>query len=69
LLGRPSGRPYLAYVSRGNDFLTVLVDPATTRVLGQLPDRSLVRTVQELHFDLLGGRSYIHYGRWWSTPG
>lgn len=48
---------YLAYVGRGNQFLTVLVDPATAKVLGELPDRSFVKTLQELHFDLLGGRT------------
>lgn len=48
---------YLAYVSSGDDFLTVLVDPATGGVLGLLPDRSIIRTLQELHFDLLGGRT------------
>ncbi len=48
---------YLAYVMRGSQFLTVLVDPVSARVLGELPDRSLVRTVQDLHFDLLAGRT------------
>ena len=53
-----SVRPtYLAYVSSGNRFLTLLVDPVNARVLGELPDRSLVKTVQELHFDLLAGRT------------
>ncbi len=51
---RPS---YLAYVVRGDSFLTILMDPVTTRVLGELPEQSLVRTVQELHFDLLAGRT------------
>jgi uncharacterized iron-regulated membrane protein len=48
---------YLAYVTRGTRFLTILVDPVTGRVLGELPERSLVRTVQDLHFDLLAGRT------------
>jgi uncharacterized iron-regulated membrane protein len=48
---------YLAYVTSGRDFLTVLVDPVSTKVLGVLPEQPLVRTVQRLHFDLLGGRS------------
>jgi uncharacterized iron-regulated membrane protein len=48
---------YLAYVSKGSDFLTVLVDPVSARVLGLLPDRSWVRTLQDLHFDLLAGRT------------
>jgi uncharacterized iron-regulated membrane protein len=53
-----SARPtYLAYVATGNDFATVLVDPVTARVLGELPARSFVRTLQDLHFDLLAGRT------------
>lgn len=53
-----TSRPtYLAYVMRGGRFLTLLLDPVTGRVLGELPQRSIVRTVQELHFDLLGGRT------------
>jgi len=48
---------YLAYVVRGNSFLTVLADPITGAVLGEVPERSFVRTVQDLHFDLLGGRT------------
>jgi uncharacterized iron-regulated membrane protein len=48
---------YLAYVVRGDSFLTILVDPVTARVLGELPEKSLVRTVQDLHFDLLAGRT------------
>jgi uncharacterized iron-regulated membrane protein len=48
---------YLAYVVRGGTFLTLLVDPVTGRILGELPEKSLVRTVQELHFNLLGGRT------------
>jgi uncharacterized iron-regulated membrane protein len=48
---------YLAYVVRGDKFLTLLIDPVTARVLGELPEKSLVRTVQDLHFDLLAGRT------------
>ncbi len=63
--GRVSGvdapttaRPtYLAYVLEDDRFLTVLVDPVSTRVLGELPDRSFVRVLQDLHFDLLAGRT------------
>ena len=47
----------LAYVVRGDRFLTILVDPATGTVLGELPDTSIVRTIQDLHFDLLAGRT------------
>lgn len=53
-----AARPtYLAYVTSGPRFLTVLIDPATARVLGELPERSFVRTIQDLHFDLLSGRT------------
>ena len=53
-----TGRPtYLAYVMDGERFLTVLVDPVTATVLGELPERSIVRTLQDLHFDLLAGRT------------
>ena len=48
---------YLAYVVRGGTFLTLLVDPVSGRVLGELPQKSLVRTIQDLHFDLLAGRT------------
>ena len=48
---------YLAYVVRGGTFLTLLIDPVSARVLGELPEKSLVRTVQDLHFDLLAGRT------------
>ena len=53
-MARPT---YLAYVSSGDDFATILIDPVTANVLGELPDRSFVRTLQDLHFDLLGGRT------------
>ncbi len=53
-----SARPTtLAYVVRGERFLTILVDPASGRLLGELPEHSIVRTIQDLHFDLLGGRT------------
>ena len=48
---------YLAYPFRGDVYLPVLVDPATARVLGQVPEKSWVRTLQDLHYDLLGGRT------------
>src|SRR5688572_10609192 len=48
---------YLAYVVRGDRFLTLLIDPVSARVLGELPEKSIVRTVQDLHFDLLAGRT------------
>lgn len=53
-----SARPTtLAYVVRDGRFLTILVDPPTGRILGELPDTSIVRTIQDLHFDLLAGRT------------
>ena len=46
---------HLAYVTEGDRFHTVLIDPVTAEVLGELPERSVVRTLQDLHFDLLAG--------------
>jgi uncharacterized iron-regulated membrane protein len=48
---------YLAYLKRGNDFPAVLVDPSSGKVLGEVPQHSVIRTLQELHFDLLAGRT------------
>jgi uncharacterized iron-regulated membrane protein len=48
---------YLAYSSRDNRFRTLLLDPVTATMLGELDDRSFVRTLQNLHFDLLAGRT------------
>ena len=53
-----TSRPtYLAYVTSPAGFKTVLIDPVTAKVLGELPDRSAVRTLQDLHYDLLAGRT------------
>ena len=53
-----TARPtYLAYTSSGNQFRTLLLDPVTATMLGELLDTSFVRTLQDLHFDLLGGRT------------
>ena len=53
-----TGRPtYLAYSSRGTRFRTLMLDPASATVLGELNDASFVRTLQNLHFDLLSGRT------------
>ena len=52
-----TSRPtYLAYATQGNAFATILADPVTGRVLGELPDRGATSTLQQLHFNLLGGR-------------
>ena len=48
---------YLAYSTSGNRFRTLLLDPVTTTLLGELDDRSVIRDLQDLHFDLLGGRT------------
>ena len=51
-----TSRPtYLAYVTSAGQFKTVLIDPVSARVLGELPERSLVRWLQDLHYDLLAG--------------
>lgn len=53
-----TSRPtYLAYAGRDERFLTLLLDPVSAELLGELPEQSLVRTVQDLHFDLLAGRT------------
>jgi len=48
---------YLAYVTSPAGFKTVLIDPVTARVLGELPQRTAVRALQDLHYDLLSGRT------------
>jgi uncharacterized iron-regulated membrane protein len=53
-----SARPtYLAYVTSSSGFRTILIDPVTARVLGELPERTAVRALQDLHYDLLSGRT------------
>jgi uncharacterized iron-regulated membrane protein len=53
-----TARPtYLAYVVQRGRLLTLLVDPAGGHVLGELPERSFIRTLQDLHFNLLAGRT------------
>jgi uncharacterized iron-regulated membrane protein len=48
---------YLAYVTKGAEFRTVLIDPVSAVVLGDLPERAVVRALQDLHYNLLGGRT------------
>jgi uncharacterized iron-regulated membrane protein len=48
---------YLAYVTRGAAFVTVLIDPVRGEILGELPERSVVRILQALHYDLMAGRT------------
>ena len=53
-----AARPtYLAYVVTPDRFLTLFVEPVSGTVLGELPQRTVIRTMQDLHFDLLGGRT------------
>lgn len=47
----------LAYVSTDLRFRTVLLDPASAQVLGELPRRELIRILNALHFDLTLGRT------------
>lgn len=47
---------YLGYVARQGAFVTVLMDPVDGRILGELPEQSWVRWLQELHYNLLAGR-------------
>lgn len=46
---------YLAYVSGAPGFHTVLADPGTAQVLGELPAQTPLRILQDLHFNLLLG--------------
>jgi uncharacterized iron-regulated membrane protein len=48
---------YLAYVTKGREFVTVLIDPVSVAIVGELPEDAVIRTVQQLHFDLMGGRT------------
>ncbi len=48
---------YLAYVTSDAEFRTVLIDPVTTAVLGELPEHPAIRNLQQLHYNLLGGRT------------
>ncbi|MEO8255750.1 MAG: PepSY-associated TM helix domain-containing protein [Acidobacteriota bacterium] len=53
-----TARPtYLAYAGSGNRFRTLLLDPVSAELLGELSDQSFLRTLQDLHFDLLAGRT------------
>ena len=53
-----TSRPtYLAYAVSGDRFLTLLLDPVSAEMIGELSDQSFVKTLQDLHFDLLAGRT------------
>jgi len=48
---------YLAYVTKDREFKTVLIDPVSTEVLGELPEHPAIHTLQQVHYNLLGGRT------------
>lgn len=48
---------YLAYVTSETEFRTVLIDPVSTVVLGELPRHPVIVTLQDLHYNLMGGRT------------
>jgi uncharacterized iron-regulated membrane protein len=50
---------YLSYLTRGSQLLTVFSNPITGQIVGELPTRSWITWLQDLHFDLLAG----HTGR------
>jgi uncharacterized iron-regulated membrane protein len=45
----------LAYLTKDTELRTVLLHPTTGRVIGELPERSWISWLQDLHFDLFGG--------------
>jgi uncharacterized iron-regulated membrane protein len=53
----PHRQTYLAYLTRGDQFITVFSHPVTAEVIGELPKTSWITRLQDLHFDLLGGRT------------
>jgi uncharacterized iron-regulated membrane protein len=48
---------YLSYLVKGNQLVTAFSDPASGEVIGELPTRSWITRLQDLHFDLLAGRT------------
>jgi uncharacterized iron-regulated membrane protein len=53
-----TSRPtYLAYAGVGDRFLTLLLDPVSAELLGELPEDPFVSSLQSLHFDLMAGRT------------
>ncbi len=48
---------YLAYLTQGSQFRTVFSHPVTAQVIGELPKTSWITRLQDLHYDLLGGRT------------
>jgi uncharacterized iron-regulated membrane protein len=53
-----TSRPtYLAYVTQGDEFVTVLIDPVSAEILGELPERALIRILHTIHYAHFGGPS------------
>ena len=50
---------FLTYVARGDELRTVFSDAVSGRVLGALPTAGWLHTLQELHYNLLAGRTGI----------
>jgi len=45
----------LAYITEGARLRTIFLHPVTAAIIGELPERSWITRLQDLHFDLLGG--------------
>lgn len=48
-------RPYLSYLTKGNQLRTAFSDPVSGDVIGELPRTSWITRLQDLHFDLRSG--------------
>ncbi len=48
---------YLSYLVQSNQLVTAYSDPVSGAVIGELPKRSWITRLQDLHFDLLAGRT------------
>jgi uncharacterized iron-regulated membrane protein len=48
---------YLSYVTKGGHMVTAVSDPVSGEVIGELPKTSWITRLQDLHFDLLAGRT------------
>ena len=48
---------FLAYVVEADRFRTVFLHPVSGHVMGEVPSGGWIQRLQQLHFDLLGGRT------------
>ena len=46
---------FLAYLTRGRELLTVFSNSSTGEIIGEMPHRSWINVLQEIHFDLFAG--------------